>query len=347
MTICFFGIYHSNNLRLNYLKRSLVKLGIKVIECHSEKNGFKKYFDLLVKHWSVKGKYDFMFVAFPGYQSLILAKFLTAKPIIFDAFNSIYDTAVNDRRQVAKYSLTAGYFWILNKLACWLANKIILDTSAHINYFVKKFKISEKKFAKLLVGTDDLIFYPRKGKKISASFIVHFHGSFIPLHGIEYIIKAAKLLEDQDIIFNLVGSGQTYPEMVGLAQSLNLTKVNFLEPLQPPKLAELMARADLCLGIFGSTDKAKRVIPCKVYDALAMAKPVLTGDSPAIRELLHDQENVLLCQLADPEDLAAKIKELKNNQELRQKIAQNGYSIFLEKSRPQILAKDLLKIISR
>ena len=55
-----------------------------------------------------------------------------------------------------------------------------------------------------------------------------------------------------------------------------------------------MAHADACLGIFGTSPKARAVIPNKVYDALACARPVITADTPAIAELLRPDVEVMV-----------------------------------------------------
>ena len=49
---------------------------------------------------------------------------------------------------------------------------------------------------------------------------------------------------------------------------------------------EWMKRADVCLGIFGTSGKAASVIPNKVFQIVASGRPLVTRDSPAIRELL-------------------------------------------------------------
>ena len=103
--------------------------------------------------------------------------------------------------------------------------------------------------------------------------------------------------------------------------------------------------ASICLGIFGDTAKTLRVIPNKVYEAIAMKKPVITADTPAIKELFSDKQNIVLCETACPRDLAVKILELKNNQELRDKIAENGYKVFKNKATPKIIGKELINSI--
>lgn len=178
---------------------------------------------------------------------------------------------------------------------------------------------------------------------LEENFSVLFWGNFIPLQGIEYIIQAAKKLEDNfDIKFQIIGGGQAENDVMKLAEELRLNNLVFIERIALSVLPDFIRKADACLGIFGSTDKATRVIPNKVYEAIAMGKPVISGDTPAIRELFTDRENILLCQMADSDDLAEKILELKNNPELREKIAGGGYELFLERATPKVIGQELL-----
>ena len=98
-----------------------------------------------------------------------------------------------------------------------LVDIIILDTNENINYFSKKFYADKTKFRRLFIGSEKFI-VPKKiiGNSIGREFIVHFHGYFIPLHGIEHIIKAAKILENERIVFRIIGRGQTYGELKNL-----------------------------------------------------------------------------------------------------------------------------------
>ncbi len=93
-------------------------------------------------------------------------------------------------------------------------------------------------------------------------------------------------------------------------------------------LPKYIADANVCLGIFGGTVKSMRVIPTKAYQILAMGKPLLTGNSKGAQELLISGENSLLCDMASPESLAENILLLKNDDELRDKIACGGFNLF-------------------
>lgn len=174
-------------------------------------------------------------------------------------------------------------------------------------------------------------------------FRVYFHGNFIPLQGVEYIIRAAKiLLSHKDVQIKIIGAGFGYDRIRALADELGVNNVNFLGKIPLEQLPEHLLKADICLGIFGDTAKTQRVIPNKVYESIAMAKPVISADTPAMREIFADRENILFCRHADPQDLAAKILELKNDKELREKIAKGGRELFKLKASPKIIAKQLM-----
>ena len=83
------------------------------------------------------------------------------------------------------------------------------------------------------------------------------------------------------------------------------------------------------------SNKSSRVIPGKVFEALSMGKAVITGDSPAMRELLIDGENVILCPRGDPKTLAKKILQLYQDHDVLQKVARGGYQVFYQKTTPE------------
>jgi len=103
-------------------------------------------------------------------------------------------------------------------------------------------------------------------------------------------------------------------------------------------------QADVCLGLFGKPAKIQRVIPTKVFECAAMARPIITGEAPAIYELFSD-EDIKLVKMADPEDLARAILELKKDPVLRQKLGENAYKKFKEFASTKKLGEQLKNII--
>jgi glycosyltransferase involved in cell wall biosynthesis len=248
---------------------------------------------------------------------------LTHKPLVFDPLVSLYDTLVQDRELIHAGSIRARWYWLLDRVTCALADKVLLDTKLHVDYFSRTFSLPSEKFCVVPVGADDSVFFSRSASRVQGTGPVEvaYAGSFIPLHGVPHILEAAKLLENENFHFTLIGNGQTYAESYQMAVSLDLRNVDFVGRLPREIYAGYLARTDIVLGIFGKSEKTQRIIPCKVYDAIAMGKPVVTGNTPAIRAIFTDKENILLCEPDDSQSLADALRLLGNDAELRYRIA--------------------------
>jgi glycosyltransferase involved in cell wall biosynthesis len=321
--------------------------GVEVVECQDRSLPLPiRYFRLVKKHSVLD--YDVMILGVTYGQPIIpLAKMISRKPRVLDLFLGHYETEVVDRGLVNRGSLKAKAYYYLDKYAPRLADLVLCDSNTHIDYFCKEFGLKREKFRRVFVGTDDGIMYPRQSQRNDDDFLVFFYGGFIPLQGASYIVKAAKLLERQrDIKFELVGAGLMFREVKELSKKLKTNNVAFRGWVDYEKLPEHLAKADVCLGIFGNTEKAMRVIPNKVYDALAMEKPLITMNSPAAREILNDGENCVLVPMANPKALAEAILMLKDDKNLRDKIAAEGYKLFKEKLNPKAIGKELKAILT-
>jgi len=345
MTVLYFGPYNPNYSRNRVLMKGLRENGVNVIECNDRSRSFFKYIKLFFKYLRMKPKHDVMIVGFPGQEAMLLARFLTKKPIIFDTFTSHFGGYILDRGKYSPKSLRAKWYRWIDKKSVELSSISLLDTDAHIDFFVSEFNLSREKFKRIFVGTDSSIFYPRSVKKNTDKFLVHFHGNYIPLQGVKYIIQAAKLLENKNITFNLIGKGQTFGNDKKLADELNVKNINFISRVSYKKLSDYVNMADISLGIFGDTLKTRLVIPNKVFEAIACKKATITSDTKAARELFKDEDNILFCKKADVRDLADKILKLKHDDHLRNKIAGRGYETFQNECHEKILGEQLIKII--
>lgn len=338
MAVCYFGSYDQNYSRNRIIIKGLERNNVRVIECRDFSVFWLRCIKLFLNYVSAES-HDAVIVGAQGHANVPLAWLLSRifrRRILFDPFISLYDTAILDRKEVSEKSLESKYYYLLDEFSCKLAEVIITDTKQHAKYFSEEFNIPRRKIRVVYIGADDDIFYPRNIKfKDRDKFIVEFHGSFIPLQGIQYIIHAAKLLEtEENVFFEIIGKGQTYKEMLRLAKRLEVRNVSFIGWVNYTEVPNYIARADLCLGIFGDTIKAKRVIPNKAFEILAMKKPLITGDSPAAREVLTNNRNAVLCEMANPEDLADKVLLLRDNIDLRNKIAEKGYRLYKDHFTP-------------
>jgi len=278
--------------------------------------------------------HDAVVVGYNGYFDMPLAKLLTKirrKPLIFTPVFPLYETSVEDREYINRDSISSKFIHLIDETSCRLADLIIIETETYLKYYCQEFNIPKEKFFKIPLGADEKNFTSRPEEQTHDTdrLRVLFYGKFIPLQGIPYILKAAKLLEkDKDIAFEIIGSGQLSEEISKLTDHLKIKNVSFIDWVNYGDLPHHIQRADICLGIFGTTCKAQRGIPIKVYETLAMKKPVITGASPAAKEVFKHNVNCILCEMGNPEALADSILLLKENKDLREEIAEAGFNLY-------------------
>lgn len=314
--------------RTRIVFNALKSQGFDVVGCFPPDKSFKHYPGLLWRAARLARRCDVVVVGFYGQIILPFIKLLTWKPILFDMYIATFDTMVNDRSAASAKSLKAIFYKWSDILSCKLSKKLVLETDDHIRDFSKKFKVKEEKFRRIFLAVDDRAIYPRHVEKDTDKFLVHFHGEYAPFHGVKYILQAANIVRDEDVHFQIIGKGITYERDMKLARELDLHNITFIDFVPYDTLADYMAKADVCLGIFGDNDRMLRVLTNKVIESIGMAKPLITGRNAPVQELLKHDESAYLIERANPQVLADAILELKNDKAKRDKIAQGGYNVF-------------------
>lgn len=249
-------------------------------------------------------------------------------PVIFDALISAYDKQVHERKRLPEESRKA------NRLLSWEQKQlsktthIMVDTTAHAQYFHETLLVPADRITVVPVGAEENLFSPSTAKRHSGPLQVLFYGSFIPLQGPEIVIEAARITQHQEIEWQLLGNGP----LQGRCQSAaaDLENVAFEPWLAYESLRERIQKADVLLGVFGSTQKTQRVIPNKVFQAMACGKPVVTSRSSAYPQTLLLQENsgVTWVPAANPEALAKAIQNIAANRQHLEQLGKNAHESY-------------------
>jgi glycosyltransferase involved in cell wall biosynthesis len=272
---------------------------------------------------------DAVIVGYPGHLDLAAARRAArGKPVVFNPLVSLEDTLVDDRGRFRRRSLPARALAAIDRRALRAADLVVADTEANADDLARRAHIPHKKVAVCFVGAEERVFQP--GWQRREPFVVLFVGKLIPLHGLETVLEAAR--RAPEIRFRIVGSGQQEAELARRPANVDWTRWVDYERLP----GELHA-AGCALGIFGMSAKAGRVIPNKVFQALACGAPVVTADTRAARELLADGVSALLVPPGDPEALAAAIRRLADDGALAERIAARGHAVYREHASEDVL----------
>lgn len=348
MRICLFGDFDLSYSRNRVLRKGLQEAGAEVMLCVTQKKGWRRMSDLYHSYRALPA-HDLVLVGYSDSRSMVpLARIISSVPVVWDAFYSLYDSFVADRALVSSANPKAWWYWLADYMSVHLAHRVLLDTKAHAAYFARTFFASPERFIRVLVGTDDALFNATENERLShVPLVVGFYGKYIPLQGVDIIVRAAHLLSARkDIRFVLLGSGQTHKQVRDLAATLKTENVEFLPRIPYEEMPAFVASFDIALGIFGVTDKAARAIPNKVYDAMATGKPVITSDTPAIRELLRHGYDTYLIPRGDPHALAAAIEKLADDESLRMSLGARALETYQKQATPRVIGTELLGALS-
>ncbi|MGW8252137.1 MAG: glycosyltransferase, partial [Anaerolineales bacterium] len=256
---------------------------------------------------------------------------LRRKPLVWDVLNSLY--LITTERGIQQRSpFTIQMIRRVERLACRLPDLMLLDTPQFVEWFQHTHGIDPDRFRIVQIGADERIFHlpenlPVDGEPPTA-FKVIYYGSYIPNHGVGTIIEAARLMQGEPVGIEMIGTGPEKEQAQSLAQGYGLRNVTFIDWLDREELVEHIARADLVLGVFGSTQQNLLTNNNKIYEGFAMRKAVISARTPALPEVLQHGVHLYLCQRGDPQSLAGAIRELRRDPELRQRLADNGWQVF-------------------
>ena len=275
--------------------------------------------------------FDVLVVGYPGYLDLAVARRIArGRPVVFNPLVSLSDTFVSDRGRFRTDSLPARALEALDRRALASADLVVADTEAHADFLAELGRLPRERVAVCFVGAEDRLFRP--GWQPEEPFRALFVGKLIPLHGVETVLAAARAAPE--IRFRVIGSGQLEPLL--RARSANVERVEWVEY---ERLPHELHRAGCALGIFGSSDKAGRVIPNKVFQALACGVPVVTADTRAARELLEDGESGVLVPAGDGVALANAVRKLAAKPDLARRIAAGGRRTYETQASEEVLGR--------
>lgn len=289
--------------------------------------------------------HDLAFVGFLGYPLVFPVRLLTSRPLVFDAFLSTFDTLCLERRRFRADSLVGRLLRGMDRQACLLADLVLVDTEEHRARLAELLDVPAERFAVLPVGVEDDLFRPAPLRPADGPFHVFYYGSFLPLQGVEHLLRAAALLPE--VRFTVAGDGPLLEESRRLARELGCDNVDFSGWVPYERLPERIAGADLCLGgHFTSLPKAAAVVSTKAYQFLAVGRPTILGDLPANRRLFAHGREAWMVPCEDPQALAGAIRHLQGDPLLRETLAREGARRVRESFSQEAVARRLQGLLA-
>jgi glycosyltransferase involved in cell wall biosynthesis len=319
--------------------------------CTEQTGGFLKYVKLCKEFFKIRKEIDLIIVGYSGHVIVPFAKILSMltiqKPVVFDALCSFYESNILSRDAFKSVPFRGFFAHGIDHIANIFSDYIMVETKQQKEYYTKILGVKEHKCIVALTGVNDDEFYYEPITKQSR-FTVLFRGKFTPEAGLNHILEAVDLLRNEDIFFKIIGYGwgRVDDEIQEKIKKLNTVKVGFINRHLPiNELRQNILECHVSLGQFEKHDRLSRTIPHKAFEALAMKIPYITAKTVPVQEILEDGKTCLFVNSASPQDIAEKIKVLRDNPTLRESLIDNGFKLYQEKLTPKELAKKLLSLL--
>ena len=198
--------------------------------------------------------------------------------VLFDPMISAWDKKVLEQRKWKADEPRAKRLLARETKMMHAPDMVTWDTSCHLDFCERTFNVPREKMRVLLTGTDETVFKPQPADSEhqtsnSKSFKVLYHGAYLPLHGTEYIVEAARMTQDEGIQWDFLGWGAYKAETE--AKAAGISNIRFLDKVPYVEVPKVICAHDVVLGVFGTTEKASRVIGNKVYECMACARPTI------------------------------------------------------------------------
>ena len=186
-------------------------------------------------------------------------------------------------------------------------------------------------------GVDRTRFFPREADRdlagrlgVAGRFVVTYCGTIGMAHGLEVVLRAGRLLierDRRDVVFLLVGDGARRRELRDAAARSGLDNVIFAGRLDTGMIPEVLSLSDACLVHLRSSPTFTSVMPSKIFEAAAMARPVILGVDGFARTFVENAGCGVYVEPEDERGLVETILRLAADAALRERLGRAGLDL--------------------
>lgn len=214
--------------------------------------------------------------------------------------------------------------------------KIIKGKSKNKNILIIKNAVNTQLFNLNL--KNDLQPAPFDNSKINVGYI----GTHGMAHNLEFILKAAKKLENSNFHFSFTGHGAQKDFLVELAKKENIRNCTFYDSIEKKQVPQYVKALDIALVHLRPNPTFKTVIPSKIFEYAAMHTKILNGVEGEASEIIEDSKIGINYNPSDLDDFISKLKQLS---EL--KINEECFNKFIKNNNRTIAANKLINSINQ
>ena len=255
---------------------------------------------------------------------------------------------------VGSMNKSSKSFKMLKKIEHYLylsASKIIVVTDSFKKYLIEKHQINQDKVGVfkngVLVGNfkkpkpNDVLTL-KESLGLKNKIIISYLGTHGLAHGLKFILESISKISNPDLHFLFIGDGAEKENLIKYSKTLHSKNFTFLKSVTKSEIPLYIEISEFSLVNLKKSGEFKNVIPSKIFENIAMYKPILLGVEGESKELIDDYE-VGVC--FEPENKESFLNAIKDIQKLdRDSFKVNCNKMLTDFDRNNI-AENLIKFI--
>lgn len=217
--------------------------------------------------------------------------------------------------------------------------------------------VRSKRISVITNGVDRALFYPRRTDEgirqrynLDGHFVCAYAGTIGMACGLDIILRAAKILRDKerdDFKFVLIGDGAVKDQLQQQAVTERLDNIIFVGRQDRKVIPYFLSAVDCCLVHLRKTELFKTVLPSKIFEATALAKPVVLGVEGCAADLVRSAKAGICIEPENAEELVAALERLADDPRLCSEFGRAGREYVVKHYDRDKLARDYLDVITR
>lgn len=248
--------------------------------------------------FKLSGKYDVVIVTSPplfvGISGYFISLFRRI-PMVFEIRDLWPESAIDTGVLTNKWIIRLAY--AVERFIYKKSKLINVLTPAFYNTLRDKKNIPESKLlmipnaADFALSEDVLSTFDREAFREEKGFADKFVITYVGAHGVanhlEQVLDAAKLLEDTNVLFLLIGQGMEKARLIRRAQEMQVNNVWFHDPVPKREVFKFIIASDMGASVLKKVDTFKTVYSNKTFDYFSCKIPVLMAIDGVSRELVE------------------------------------------------------------
>jgi len=215
--------------------------------------------------------------------------------------------------------------------------------------------VPEEKITVIPNGIDPEIFQPAQPNKqiiqkynLEGKLVCSYIGTIGMAAGLDAVIETAKELKkqnDKNIVFMLVGDGAEKEALQRKAAKENLNNIIFTGRVDKKQIPAYLSVTNACLIHLRKTELFKTVLPSKIFEACATAKPIILGVEGFAADFIKKANAGICIEPGNPKQLLDAVKKLSQNPDLCRSLGKNGLEFVIKNHDRKNLASEFLDLL--